>query len=130
AIPRALAGLPYEAWPASQRQRLAVVSGGTEHGFPMKTNFGSDFARRPTELMPIEPHGADALHSLARGGLSNLWGANIVPFSDEDLEGWPLDRAALAPGYRAALAHVPLAAERGDELVDAMPLYTDRLEPR
>src|SRR5207249_809293 len=76
AIPRALAGLPYEAWPASQRDRLAGLSGGSEHGFPMKTNFGSDFARRTTDLMPIEARGADVLHSLARGGLSNLWGAN------------------------------------------------------
>src|SRR5262245_14915271 len=130
ALPRALAGLPYESWPAAQQQRLAAVSGGTENGFPLKTSFGSDFARRPTELMPIEPRGADVLHSLARGGLSNLWGANLVPFTDEDLQGWPLDRAALASGYRAALAHVPLAAEPGDELANAMPLYTDRLEPR
>ena len=130
AIPRALAGLPYEAWPASQRERLVALSSGTENGFPMKTCFGSDFARRTTELMPIEPRGTDVLHSLARGGLSNLWGANVVPFSDEDLRGWPLDAAALEPGYRAALAHVPLAAEPGDEFAEAMPLYTDRLEPR
>src|SRR5206468_11450405 len=100
ATPRALAGLPYEAWPASHRERLAVLSGGSEHGFPRKTSFGSDYAQRTTELMRIEPRGADVLHSLARGGLSNLWGANVVPFSDEDLRGWPLDRAELAPGYR------------------------------
>ena len=54
AIPRALAGLPYEAWPASQRERLAALSGGSENGFPMKTSFGSDFARRPTGLeLPV-----------------------------------------------------------------------------
>src|SRR5262245_30913252 len=103
AIPRALAGLPYESWPASERQRLAGLSCATVDGLPMKTSFGSDFACRPTELMPIEAHGAEALHSLARGGLSNLWGANVVPFSDDDLQGWPLDSASLAPGYRAAL---------------------------
>src|SRR5690348_16234973 len=96
----------------------------------MKTTFGSDFARRPTGLMPVEARGADVLPSFARGGLSNIWGANVVPFSDEDLRDWPLDAAALAPGYRAALAHVPLAAEANDDLADVMPLYTDRLEPR
>src|SRR5262245_51771128 len=111
ALPRALAGLPFEAWPVPQRERLAALSGGSEHGFPLKTSFGLDFARRTSELLAIEPRGADTLHSLARGGLSNLWGANLVPFSDADLRGWPIDGAALASGYRAALAYVPLAAE-------------------
>src|SRR2546429_4943975 len=69
AIPRALAGLPYEAWPASQRERLAALSGGTENGFPMKACFGSDFARRTTELMPIQPRGTDRLHSPPPRGL-------------------------------------------------------------
>src|SRR5262249_60671812 len=67
AIPRALAGLPYESWPASQRQRLAAVSGGTENGFPLKTSFGSDFARRPTEPQAIEPPRARAPPSPAPG---------------------------------------------------------------
>ena len=130
AIPHALAGLPYEAWPAAHRERLAALSGGTTNGFPLKTSFGSDFARRTSDVMPVELRGADPVHSLARGGLSNIWGANLVSFSDEDLRGWPLDAGALAPGYRAVLAHVPLAADPEDDLVDAMPLYADRLEPR
>jgi choline dehydrogenase-like flavoprotein len=96
----------------------------------MKTSFGSDFARRTTDAMPVESRGADVLQSLARGGLSNIWGANVVPFGEDDLRDWPLDAAALAPGYRAALAHVPLAAERDDDLAGTMPLYTDRVEPR
>src|SRR3989442_13940171 len=71
AIPRGLAGLPYEAWSGSQRERLAALSGGIENGFPMKTSFGSDFARRTTDLMTIEGRGADLVHPLPRGGAAN-----------------------------------------------------------
>jgi choline dehydrogenase-like flavoprotein len=130
AAPHELAALPYERWPAGTRDRLAAIAGPTRHGFPMKTNFGSDFAyREAPDLMPLDVHDADILVSLARGGLSNVWGANLVSFCDADLRDWPLARDDLAPAYRAVLRHVPLSAER-DDLEALLPLYTERLEPR
>jgi len=125
------AGLALEQWPAGLRARLLSVEGPMEDGLPMKTNFGSTFAvRRDPELMPLELENAQILLSLARGGLSNLWGANAFTFSHDDLAGWPIGRADLEAGYRAALAHVPLSAVKGDDLERQFPLYTDRLEER
>jgi choline dehydrogenase-like flavoprotein len=129
--PRALAGLPYEAWPPERSAQLAGITGPMVNGFPMKTSFGSDFAYRGApDLLPVEAHGAEVLASLARGGLSNVWGSNALPFCAEDLRGWPIGLADLEPGYRAILARIPLSAERGDDLEELLPLHTDRLEPR
>ncbi len=131
ATPRELARLPFEAWPPASYQRLAAISGPVRNGFPMKTNFGSDFAFRPApDLMPLEQRGADILVSFARGGLSNLWGSNVFSFCAGDFHGWPIAADALEPAYRAVLRHIPLSASRGDDLEALMPLHTERLEPR
>ncbi len=131
AIPAPAAGLPFERWTPELRTRLAAITGPMEDGLPMKTNFGSDFAvRRDPDLMPLEIRDAQILLSLARGGLSNLWGANAFSFCADDFSGWPIGEAELREGYRAALRHVPLSAVRGDALEAVFPLHTDRLEPR
>jgi len=130
-IPRRLAGLDYEAWPAAERARLAAVRGEVVGGYPRKTNFGSDFAyREDPALMPLDVREAEILASLARGGLSNIWGANLFSFCAADLDGWPLGAEDLAPAYRAILRHVPLSAERGDDFESPHPLHADALEPR
>lgn len=131
ALPRSLAGMPYESWPIPARAALGGITGPMVGGFPMKTSFGSDFASREAPAwMPVEHRGADILYSLARGGLSNVWGANAVTFCTEDFRDWPLDGASLAPSYRAVLEHVPLAAVRGDDFEADMPLHVERLEER
>ncbi|MEO5878816.1 MAG: hypothetical protein ABIR22_01540, partial [Candidatus Eisenbacteria bacterium] len=131
AVPAPAAGLPFEQWPPALRARLASIRGPMEDGLPMKTNFGSDFAvRREPEFMPLEIRNAQILLSLARGGLSNLWGANVFSFCADDFTGWPIGEADLREGYRAALKHVPLSAVRGDALEREFPLHTDRLEDR
>lgn len=131
ALAAPIAGRPYEAWPAEARERLARIEGPTIGGFPMKTNFGSDFGWRPApEFMPMRVKHADLLVSFARGGLSNLWGSNVFTFGAEDVHGWPFGLDALTPGYRAVLKHVPLSAGRGDDLEAELPLHTDALQPR
>jgi choline dehydrogenase-like flavoprotein len=129
--PRQLARLPYEAWPPALHERLVNLTGPVSNGFPMKTQFGSDFAyRRAAHLMPLDVRDADIIVSLARGGLSNVWGSNVFSFSSEDFRGWPVDGSALAPAYRAVLRHVPLSAGRDDDLESILPLHSDRIEPR
>jgi len=129
--PQRLARLPYEQWPPELVERLASLSDRGDSDYPMKTNFGSDFAYRPApERLPIEAHDADLLVSLARGGLSNLWGANVVTFCADDFTGWPIGERDLASAYRAVLRHVPLSASRGDDFEELLPLHTESLEPR
>jgi choline dehydrogenase-like flavoprotein len=130
-IPRRLEGLAFEDWPAAEREALARIQGPVVGGYPRKTNFGSDFAyREAPDLMPLEVRDAEILVSLARGGLSNIWGANLFSFCERDLAGWPLEPDSLAAAYRAVLRHLPLSAARGDDLQSLMPLHTEELEPR
>jgi choline dehydrogenase-like flavoprotein len=68
--------------------------------------------------------GAEALASLARGGLSNVWGASILPFRASDIGDWPISLDDLRPHYESVLRFVPLAGER-DELDAMFPLYTE-----
>jgi choline dehydrogenase-like flavoprotein len=47
----------------------------------------------------IEGRGFAAIGSLARGGMSNIWGAGISAWDEQDLAGFPLTLADLAPSY-------------------------------
>jgi choline dehydrogenase-like flavoprotein len=88
-----------------------------------KQLFGSDVAFRDDGALELhaEP-GVAARPSYALGGLSNVWGAGMLPYPQRDLRGWPLGADELAAGYRAVLGFVPHAGEE-DELAERYPLY-------
>ena len=88
---------------------------------PLKPVHGSTFAYAPSE---IEADGFGAVPSLAVGGLSAVWGAAMLPYSERDHEGWPFGPHELAAHYRAVLGFVPLAAEE-DALAANFPLYSN-----
>ncbi len=101
-----------------QRNRSSLRERG---GVPLKTVFGSPF---PYHFHPdVSHHGATILGSHARGGLSNAWGASILPLSERDMHNWPLSPDDLAPHYEAILQWLPHAQVR-DELADTYPLYS------
>lgn len=89
-------------------------------GVPLKTVFGSDF---PYHFHPeVRDDGALILGSHARGGLSNAWGASIMPLSERDMQSWPLGTDDLAPHYEAVLRWLP-HAQTHDELAADYPLF-------
>jgi choline dehydrogenase-like flavoprotein len=96
----------------------------TRDGIPMKLAYGSDFAYRDPTGQPTTSDGAYGKPSFARGGLSNVWGASVLPYRTEDMSDWPITAGDLAPHYRAALAMMPFAG-RHDRLEEQFPLYHD-----
>ncbi|MDW8322993.1 MAG: GMC oxidoreductase [Burkholderiales bacterium] len=54
--------------------------------------------------------------SLARGGLANGWGANALAFDADDLRGWPIGAADLAPDYATVRSRLPIAGPPADDL--------------
>lgn len=88
--------------------------------------FGSDFLfadrfgifarNQPSESIGLRP-------SFAVGGLSNGWGASILPYRAEDLGDWPLSTRELSPHYEALRSFVPVAA-RPDDLEDLFPMLS------
>ena len=98
------------------------VSGG---GIPLKLAYGSDFPYRDPIDQPITATGVHAKSSFARGGLSNVWGASVLPYRTDDMKGWPITADDLAPHYRAALKMMPFSG-RHDGLEEHFPLYHDQ----
>jgi choline dehydrogenase-like flavoprotein len=68
--------------------------------------------------------------SRAEGGLSNLWGAAVLPYRQEDMAGWPVTAAELAPHYKAVARFLPIAgAETSDPMFPALPVTGRALIP-
>lgn len=65
---------------------------------------------------PFEAGGFRPYMSFSRGGLANGWGANALAYTDDDLRGWPVRAAELAPDLARVLRRVPLAGPQQDDL--------------
>ncbi|HET7420278.1 MAG TPA: GMC oxidoreductase [Candidatus Dormibacteraeota bacterium] len=123
----AVAGLRSTAPAQWSQQSLRFLHDGVSveaGGIPLKMAYGSSFPYREPVPLPIAGDGTEGRPSYARGGLSNVWGASMMPFRTEDMTGWPITAADLEPHYRAVLELVPHSA-RKDLLADSFPLYGD-----
>jgi choline dehydrogenase-like flavoprotein len=121
---RQLAGKKPSAWTARD---LAALKGNVNAKADdiAKLIFGSDFPYRETETQ-IPWHGKTIglRPSLALGGLSNVWGAAMLPHRDADIADWPIKNAELAQHYRAVTAFTGLAAQH-DYLEEIFPLHCE-----
>ena len=113
------------AWSVEEREALQGDLAAAATGVPLKLVFGSDFPYRETEeKIPWRNHGTGLKPSLALGGLSNVWGAAMLPYRDSDIAGWPVSNVALAQHYRAVTDFTGLAAQR-DDLEEIFPLHCE-----
>ena len=127
-VVRRLGSLPPEMWNSADRERLRGGQALTSRGIPLKRIYGSAFPYRSAGDVSLVEESAEigAVPSYARGGFSNVWGAGVLPYADDELADWPISREDLTPHFKAVLEAMPLAGER-DRLTDAFPLYTERL---
>jgi choline dehydrogenase-like flavoprotein len=108
-------------WSPDDIELTRFSAAGTS-GAGYKRLFGSDVAFRDDGALEltVDPDVA-ARPSYALGGLSNVWGAGVLPYTDRDLGGWPIGSSELTAAYRAVFEFVPYAAEE-DELAERYPL--------
>ncbi len=120
-----LASTQEEAWPPSDIRRIGEQPAAAGRGrIPQKRAFGSDFPFRDGgQLEGIEPIGPanPSVVSGAYGGFSNVWGAQIMPFSRATFDRWPVPLTEMESHYKVALAEMSLAAEE-DDLSELFPL--------
>ena len=105
---------------------LDRLRGGVEvdaSGVEEKKLFGSSYVNGVSEYFHVEKRNAWFYISLAKGGLSNLWGRNLMPLFRGDIQDWPLHEKSLNQYYSRVLEYVPLAG-RKDRLEKLLPLYT------
>jgi ferredoxin len=113
------------AWNPDQVAGLKAGLAADATGVPLKMVFGSDFPYRETEdKIPWQNHGTSLKPSLALGGLSNVWGAAMLPYRDTDIAHWPVKNSDLVPHYRAVTEITGLAAQR-DDLEEIFPLHCE-----
>src|SRR6201999_2503008 len=91
---------------------------------PQKRAHGSDYPFRDVgQLAGVGADGTanDSVVSGAYGGFSNVWGAQLMPFSRATFDRWPVSMVEMEPHYRTALGEMTLAGEE-DDLADLFPL--------
>ena len=126
AVVRSLQSMEPEQWPQSS---VDVLKEGMESGLagiPLKRLYGSDFPYRDLEkFTALRCSGVDMMFSLAAGGLSNVWGSAVLPFTQRDMAHWPVTLDDLSPYYTKVFDYMHLSA-RQDGLTAVLPLYSDR----
>ena len=89
-----------------------------EHGFtfpPPKSHFGEGLTKLSVDGKPL------LWKSEHRGGLTNVWGGGMFPFTDRELAGWPVTAADMDPYYRLMADRVGVCGE-----TDALNRYFTR----
>jgi choline dehydrogenase-like flavoprotein len=117
-----LQSVAFTSWNEASLSFLRDVS--TE-GIPLKLAYGSQFLYRDPLVQPMTADGVHAKPSFALGGLSNVWGANVLPYRTDDMTNWPISAEDLAPHYRAVIKLMPLSARR-DGLEEQFPLHHEQ----
>jgi choline dehydrogenase-like flavoprotein len=96
-------------------------------GLPQKRSYGSAYPFADVgQLHDVigAGHANGSVISAAYGGLTNVWGAQVMPFSRSTFADWPVDYATMEPHYRAVLESIPYAAEE-DSLAENFPLVIE-----
>jgi len=75
---------------------------------PPKTHFGEQIARQSVGK------NLSIFKSESFGGLTNYWGATMLPFTDQEMKEWPISRQELDPYYQKMAQVVGLAARLDD----------------
>ncbi len=73
------------------------------------------FITRDAEILsPVETTGFDPIQSFALGGLGNGWGSGLYRFTDDDLAGFPIRAADLAPHFDALTDEIGISGAADD----------------
>jgi choline dehydrogenase-like flavoprotein len=120
----ALGSVAFTSWDEASLRFLREGVEVTAGGIPLKLAYGSEFPYRDPLDQSMTYDGVHGKPSFARGGLSNVWGASVLPYRTADMSGWPITAEDLAPHYRAVLEMMPFSA-RHDGLEKRFPLHHD-----
>ncbi len=110
-------------WKVDDLDDFKSGTNATAKGITLKLAYGSDFPYRGGEQFIAANGDIGIVPSLAQGGLSNVWGAAMLPYAADDITDWPINVGELEPHYRAVLEFTGLAGE-SDDLTSKFPLYT------
>jgi choline dehydrogenase-like flavoprotein len=115
ALVERLAASAKDAWDRTDVASLTKPLLEATETVRLKLAFGSDYPYRATSevLDPtLDPALVGVRPSYAKGGLSTVWGAAVLPYLPRETADWPISRERLAPHYRRIAA---LIGATGDD---------------
>lgn len=84
-------------------------------GLPKKLVYGSDYPFRSSDKdLKITFNRCESAMSHALGGLSNVWGANVLPLLRSETATWPVSVERLWPFYEEVCKHLPISSREDD----------------
>ena len=119
-----LSRLDPQAGDGHTRERLFPLPVTSASGVQRRLLFGSDFSYRIPQGSSVRMENCATELSHGLGGLGNVWGAAMLPYSAHTLRDWPIPKDELNQSYRNVLKYVPLSAER-DGLEHIFPIHTE-----
>jgi choline dehydrogenase-like flavoprotein len=79
---------------------------------PAARKIAEDFSR----LNKIRGDGFVTVGSMARGGLSRLWGGLVCEFDANDIRDWPISIGQLQPSYKAVTERIGVSGSDSDDM--------------
>lgn len=113
-------------WPSAYVERLFPPPVSSARGVEKRLSFGSTFPYERPQCISCSTTDCriDLSHGL--GGFGNVWGAAMLPYTDQDLCDWPISSSDLADSFRNVSHFVPVSGE-SDQLEQSFPFYHDRI---
>ena len=110
---KALLPNPYNYLLSETYQAVIPPNSDKLFEYPPARNFSIEknnclFPHNQSHFKPIISH--------HRGGLGIAWGANCLPFTDNDLKDFPINYTDLQESYRVVAKRVPIAGVEYDDL--------------
>ena len=90
----------------------------TKNKFNRKLAYGSTFAYKEEGIKEFSS-------SYAKGGLSNVWGAAISPFTEDEISDWPINLKDLSVPYQN-IASIINVAGHNDEQVNFCKIFNNQ----
>lgn len=128
AVVRRMGAQRPEQWASADVAFVRGTSKTDDSPFPLKLAYGSAFPYATGECDAIAQSGTRCVMSYAKGGLSNVWGAAVLPNNARDFAGWPVTLEEMASHYASVARLMPIAAE-ADELEPLFPFYAPPTAP-
>jgi choline dehydrogenase-like flavoprotein len=89
---------------------------------PAKTLFGSNYPYKTVDDTVVESDDTAVVRSsLARGGFSSVWGANVSCIIPKEMNGWPINFDDLKP-YYSLMEEIMDISSPTDEMAEIYPL--------
>ena len=93
-------------------------------GIPLKLSFGSSFPyNHAVEKLKLKLKKIESFPSLAKGGLSNVWGGSILPYTEHDFKKWPIKLKDLEDHYKYVIDKIGIS-KFNDDLENFFPIYS------